>query len=156
MDDATATVRQVIELEAPGGERARLVDGELWLLNSNGETVVRYTESSGVRIVAEQGNLTLAAPNGSVVIESEGIEMRTKRWRTHSEQVQHVAGRFELRAERAVETVVDVYRTCRGLMQVRAQRARQLIDGAYEVIAGRATITSDEETRIDGKKLLLG
>lgn len=142
----------------PARERIRSADGSTAELDSEailvrdarGRVVLRFSERDGLTLIAETGDLRLAAPNGRVIVSShhallfEAPEMRS------------VAGRWELIADRAVETVKDAYRTCEGLMQVRAGRMRQLLEGAFEVVAHRASVRSEEETTIDGKRVLLG
>lgn len=66
------------------------------------------------------------------------------------------AGRRELVAERVVERATDVYRQVSGLLQTTASRARTLVEGDHDLCAGRTNISSNEDTSIDGKRVLLG
>jgi hypothetical protein len=42
------------------------------------------------------------------------------------------------------------------LSQLRAGRARAIVDGSYVVRSGHASIESRAETKIDGSEILLG
>ena len=47
-------------------------------------------------------------------------------------------------------------RTVEGLLETRARRARTLVDRGLELLARRTSVVSREDTRIDGKRVLLG
>jgi hypothetical protein len=137
-------------LQAADGSSAELEDEAILIRDARGRVVLRFSEGEGLTLVAETGDLRLAAPNGRVVITSGEALL------FDAPEIRSVAGRWELIADRAVETVKDAYKSCEGLMQVRATRMRQLLEGAFEVVADRASIRSEEETTIDGKRVLLG
>ncbi|MFT3775521.1 MAG: DUF3540 domain-containing protein [Minicystis sp.] len=69
--------------------------------------------------------------------------------------VQHVE-RFELRATRLVEKTRDAFRDAEELAQTRVGRARTIVKEAYALYAKRTSLTSTEDTSIDGNKVLLG
>ncbi len=137
-------------LKTADGSSAQVLDGAILLRDPSGRAVLRFSGSEGLTLIAEEGDLRLCAPNGRVVIEA-GTEVRLD-----APEVRAVAGRWELIADRAVERLHDAYRTCEGLVQVRANRMRQLLGGSFEVVAQRASVSSEEETKIDGKRVLLG
>jgi hypothetical protein len=64
--------------------------------------------------------------------------------------------RYELTANRIVERAVDTFRDATGLLQTRAGRVREIVKGLYSLHSRRTTIASEDETSIDGKKILLG
>ena len=64
--------------------------------------------------------------------------------------------RLEVSATRLFEKTRETYREATGLLQTRAGRVRAVIEDAFSMTAHRTTITSKEETSIDGKKVLLG
>ncbi|MCC6552128.1 MAG: DUF3540 domain-containing protein [Polyangiaceae bacterium] len=66
------------------------------------------------------------------------------------------ADRYEITATRLVEKTRDAFRDVADLAQTRIGRARTLVKGAYTLNARRTTVASEEETKVDGKKVLLG
>jgi hypothetical protein len=107
-----------------------------------GQAVASYSQQGGLRIIAQQGDITIAAPQGRVIIEAR--------------ELVHNVGKWELRAQRLVERVVDAYRDASGIAETRSGRLRCIVDGALQMLAARTSITSDEDTTIDGKRVLLG
>ncbi|MFO0756960.1 MAG: DUF3540 domain-containing protein [Byssovorax sp.] len=95
----------------------------------------------GVELGARAGDLTLAAPGRVTLRASEVVA---------------VAGRIEIEAERLVEHAVDTYRRAEGLAEQQAGRARTLVEGACQIVAGRTSITSEGDTIVDGARVLLG
>ena len=96
---------------------------------------------------AASGTLTLRA--GEVVTAAERVE-------TVAAEVLTRAGRVAVEAERVVEHAGDVYRRVDGLAELQAGRTRTLVEGACQMIAGRTSITSNEDTVVDGARVLLG
>jgi hypothetical protein len=140
---------------------------------------VRTTDDGGIELVLPHGDLRLRAADGRILLDAaRGIDVVTKgrlgidavhldvttreatiladAIRTTAEEIATTVARFELRAHRIVESSVDAVRTCEGLLHIAAARARAVVSGAYEVIAKRTSIVSDEDTTIDGKRVLLG
>ena len=74
---------------------------------------------------------------------------------TASSLVQHVE-RYELTATRLVEKTRDSFRDASELAQTRVGRARIIVKDAYALYARRTSLTSTEDTSIDGSKVLLG
>lgn len=75
---------------------------------------------------------------------------------TTAHQVALHVERYELTATRIVEKTRDVFRDASDLAQTRVGRLRTLVSGMFSVSARRSSITSQDETKIDGKKVLLG
>ncbi len=92
-------------------------------------------------VEVSEGDLTLAAP-GRIVLRA--AEVVTE------------AGRVEVDAGRLVERAGDAYRHVEGLAELQAGRARTLVEGAHQLVAQRTSVTSDDDTIIDGKRVLLG
>jgi hypothetical protein len=63
---------------------------------------------------------------------------------------------YELTAVKIVETARDTFREVADLAQSRIGRARTLVRGAFSLRAQRTHVISKEETKIDGKRVLLG
>jgi hypothetical protein len=84
-----------------------------------------------------------------VVVTAEHIRLSASELRAE-------AGRFELEAGRIVEHAEEAYRHVEGLSEVQAGRARTLIEGTHDLTAAQTNLTSEGETRIDGKRVFLG
>lgn len=144
-----ATNRAIVR--TTGGATARVEGESIVVRNDRSEIVAVYDASTRTtRIVAPDGDLVLAAPKGRVLIES------TVAVETSAPSVEVRAGRWALHAERIFENAVDSYREVSGLAQLRAHRARTLVKDAWRLLAGRTSIVSEEDTAIDGKRVLLG
>lgn len=75
---------------------------------------------------------------------------------TTAKRVAQNVERYEITATRIVETAKDAFFDVADLVQSRIGRARTLVKGAYTLHAKRAIVASKEETKVDGKKVLLG
>jgi hypothetical protein len=118
--------------------------------------------NGGVELRAPAGDLTFAA-SGTIALCSGEIALRAGEVVTAAERVETVAaevvtraGRIAIDAERVVEHAGDTYRRADGLAELQAGRARTLVDGACQIVAGRTSITSNEDTVVDGARVLLG
>jgi hypothetical protein len=139
------------------GASAALERGTLVIRSPSGEAVVRYDAQAGLQVIAPDGDLTLAAPKGRVVVQAgTEVVLEASRLTLRAAELTQLVGRWELRAERIVESAKDVYRDVAELLQQRAGRARTLVRGVSQLVAGRTEIVSDEDTVVDGKRVLLG
>ena len=59
-------------------------------------------------------------------------------------------------AERILERANNVFRTVEGVIDTRAGRLRSLARETTQVRSGATSITSKEDTFIDGRRVLLG
>jgi hypothetical protein len=64
--------------------------------------------------------------------------------------------RYELTATRVVEKARDVFRDASDLSQTRVGRLRAIVAGIYSLHTQRSLMVSEEDTSIDGSKILLG
>lgn len=169
-----------LELRTDAGASAKIEGSSIVVRDGDGSIVATYDGSTReTRIVADHGDLVLAAPSGKVVVSagtdvslqaSGAIETTSNRVSVHAEHssvnveraelvaraVTSLVGRWELRAQRLVEHAVDAYRDVDGVLQTRAGRMRTVVQGAYRVLARRTDILSQEDSVIDGKRVLLG
>lgn len=148
-------------LGALGAARRRAPDArEL----AGGALIATFPEEGGVELRARDGDLTLSAQGrvvlragGDVQIEAAGAaDLRATQVTTTAGEIVSHAGRMEVHAERLVEVAGDAYCKVEGLAELQAGRARTLVEGAYQLVARRTTIASDEDTIVDGKRVLLG
>lgn len=117
--------------------------------------IAAVSTESGVELRVPEGDLTLSAA-GRVVIRATEVETTAEVVRTSAAEVVSAVGRLEIEATRVVERAGDVYRHVEGLSELQTGRARTLVEGECQVQAKRTTIQSDEDTIIDGKRVLLG
>src|SRR5262249_13349033 len=98
------------------------------------------------------------APAGRVVIEAAGdVEIAPgASLSVRAPKASGAVGHWELRAERIVERATDAFHTVEGLLETRARPARALCSRTFELLSRRTTIASEEDTRVDGKRVLLG
>ena len=188
-------------LELPDGARAELREGALELRDRAGRLLVRYAAGCA-EISVPEGDLTLAAPGGRVVLRSgldvcieaerdvthsagrrlelraagelrvRGDELdvaaRTSRLvsanatvlaRAIATTAEHMVlgvGRYELVAERIVERARNTVRDVAELAQSRVGRLRTIVRDVYSLRSRKAELVSEEETSIDGRRVLLG
>lgn len=109
----------------------------------------------GVELRAAAGDLTLAA-SGTLTLRAGEVVTVAERVETVAAEVVTRAGRMAIDAERVVEHAGDVYRRVDGLAELQAGRTRTLVEGACQMVAGRTSITSNEDTVVDGARVLLG
>lgn len=64
--------------------------------------------------------------------------------------------RYDLTATRLVERTKDAFREAQDLAQTRVGRARTLVREVFSLQSKRSVLVSEEDTSIDGRKILLG
>lgn len=64
--------------------------------------------------------------------------------------------RYDLTATRLVERTRDAFREAQDLAQTKVGRARTLVRDVFTLHTKRSVLVSEEDTSIDGKKILLG
>ena len=161
------------------GASATVEDDAIVVRDPSGAVVVRYDAESGeARIESPHGDLVLAASGkvklvagtdvelaapGAIATTSARVSVHTTEADVNAERIgvraaelATLVGKWELRAQRLVEQVVDAYRDVDGLLQTRAGRMRTLVAGAYRLLSQRTDILSREDSVIDGKRVLLG
>ena len=122
---------------------ATVVGETIEVRDGAGALIVRYDAERGETVIAAaKGDLVLAADTGRVVIR--GLEASIE------------VSKLEVRAARIVERAAEVYRDVDTLLQTRAGRVRTLVRGAMELLSGSTRIASEDDTSIDGKRVLLG
>ncbi len=173
-------------LVAESGASASVEQGHIVVRSPAGLPVASYEPGEGLRVLAAEGDLTLAAPRGRVVIQAgtdlvcEGasslrlgapsVSLRARslatdctdtafvseRFAVRASELVQMVGRWELRAERIVEVAKDAYRDVADLVQLSAGRMRTMVRETASIVANRTEITSEDDTVIDGNRVLLG
>ena len=144
-------------ITTPSGASATAEGEVLALRDAGGRIVATLDGLTGELCLAAEGDLRLSAPSGRVLVEAAGeVVLRGASLHVNAEEARLAVGHWELRAERIVERTTDALRTVEGLLETRAKHARLLVSRTLEILSRRATIASEEDTRIDGKRVLLG
>ena len=134
---------KVLVAQATGGP---VVVGVLGAARRRG--VLQVTETDKGTELKVEGALTLTATAVTLRGQEQiGLE---------APHVEVSAGRYEVAAQRLVERADDAYRHVEGLCEVQAGRARTLVEEENELVAKRTSITSSDDTVVDGKRVLLG
>jgi hypothetical protein len=183
-DDAPA--QPPPRIDTPAGASATTEGDTIVVRDPRGAIVVTYDAVSGsATIAAPEGDLRLRAA-GKVVVEAGTVLELSARAKTRIQSVElelctdltqlrtkalsvvsgalegsalNVAlrlGRVQLTAESIRERARDVYRDVEGVIETRAGRLRTLVRGATQVRSGSTSIVSEEDTFIDGSRVLLG
>ncbi len=134
-------------LVAPSGATATIDGDAIALRDPEGRVVARYDGATGELVLSTQGTLRLEA--STVRIDTDAFEVSAVTSRFDVE-------RWELAARQLYERAGDAFRTAEGIVETRAHRCRTLVARGFELIAERSSIMSRQDTRIDGKRVLLG
>jgi Protein of unknown function (DUF3540) len=171
----------VAAISTPDGASASVEGEVISVRNREGRMVVAFDASSGELRIASDADLRLSAPAGRVVLESgsdveiaasgrvverageteviverSGVSIRGKSVLLEAVEAAIEAGTYELRAGRLVERATDAFRTVEELFETRTKHARTLVERTFELLARRTTVASEEDTRVEGKRVLLG
>ncbi len=160
-------------LGAPSGATAAVEEDAIVVRDPAGAIVASYDAGrSTLRIGEGLARVEIGAANGTVAIAARDIELRASegkvaiaarevdvraatRATVSAEEIAHTAGRWEVGVGRLIERASEAYREAE-LTETRADRVRTLAKSAFDVVAGRTTLLSDDDTIIDGKRVLLG
>ncbi len=174
--------RLLIRYEA-GKAVMAVPDGDLEIAAPNGRVVIKsgldvsVEAARDVRHVAGRRVEIGAGDDPQLRVERQVESLRTPRVEVESKTARAVVGqiaviarsvattanvvaqsvdRYELTADRIVERSRDAFHDVADLCQSRVGRARTLVSDVYSVFSRRAVMVSEDETSIDGKKILLG
>lgn len=165
-------------LQRSDGTTATLEDDRIVIRAPNGTPVLTVGDD-GLTLIAAQGDLRLVAPEGKVVIESgsdvelhapgtisatsDKAELRASHLSAAAEvltssitDARHRIGQWELTADRIVERASHTFRRVDELAELQAGRVRQLVRGAHQLVAGKASVRCDDEVTLDGSQIRLG
>ena len=112
--------------------------------------VIGVIRGRGLTSFTAPADLELRAPNGSIgLVASGGV-------RIEAPEVVLRADRLELAARSVFEKFVRAYRRVAEAFHLKAGRVRTVVDGAWDVRAGRIEERADGDVRIDGNQIHLG
>lgn len=166
MNDAHSLASPVMQLLAGSAKRAEVVDVEpdAVIVRPAQEQESFRAELAVIGYEAARGDVVLVCggEDGLFVIGVLGSARRrvaapaSELELTASERIVLRAPVLEIEASRVVERAEDTYRYASGASHVAAGTQRTVVEGACEVVAGRTSIVSEEDTTIDGARVLLG
>jgi hypothetical protein len=131
--DVVHSAGRAVTLSAPGGQEVRL-------------------DPSGAEIKADR--LSVQAKSSRAVLGE--VALLAHAVAATAERIAVTAGEYERVAERVTERARDAFREIVDLAEERAGRVRVLVRGVYSLSSRRTVMTSEDETSIDGSRILLG
>lgn len=118
--------------------------------NADGHYVIGVLQGRGTARMTFPGDVELRSTGGSVrVAAAEGVEIEAP-------QVALRARRVQLFARSMVEQLGNLYQTVTEVLNVRAGAAHTMVEGTSYTQAKRATLLTENEVNINGKKINLG
>ncbi|MFT3765791.1 MAG: DUF3540 domain-containing protein [Minicystis sp.] len=180
----TGVLGAAARVRASSGASAGAEGAAIVVRDAAGEIVARYDGETGALTIAARADVVISAPGRRLDLEAREIALRAEERvgveapaldvtargaslhaeeasvaadavRVVAAEVAHAVGRWEVRVERLIERAAEAYREAE-LAETRADRARVIAKAAFDVVAGRASILSDDDAVIDGKRVLLG
>ncbi len=161
----------VVQLSHARERRIRMASGaeavargnQLELLDKSGQLVARFDSETGCLTLQASGDLDLVSAGKLRLKSEQGVEIEAPRLTQRCEHYELVASdarvsvsRWRLEANRILERSTDVYRRVERVYETRAESIRSVARGALSLLAEKATLRSRDETRVDGKRVLLG
>lgn len=153
---------QQVELE--DGSLAEISSSSMELRSPEGRLLVRYNASLQRLELTSEGDLSLTAPNGSITLDAEQelnlkapkgqLELGSMQLR--SDHANFEFGKLELRSERLIGKLAESFVDITRIAESRVHRMRTLVKTSLELAAERTSLRSKQDTRIDGKRILLG
>ena len=153
---------------AAGGYILMVLDkvGACYEMVFPGEASLR-TETGPLKLQADN---VIVRGDKSVALEAPDIEITGISGKVRFAACSLLAGIMEVRSKKAVqaidildsvvgrvtERVRDSFRWIENLEQIRARRIRTIVKDRFSVKAGHASLISEEEVTIDGKKIHIG
>lgn len=112
-------------------------------------------QRAGAAVSVTAPRVSVDASEASAVVKGP-LSVLAQRIATSAEVLSQSAERFELDATRLVEKTRNAFRDTAELAQTRVGRARTIVGDVYALFSRRTTMVSNEDTSIDGSKILLG
>ena len=135
-------------IQTSSGATATVAGDTISLRGADGALVATYDAATGALTLESSGEIQISAAK-RVRIDTDvlSVNARVAEW---------AVGHWELNTERIVERTKDTFRTAERMLESRAGRARFIVDKLLELSGRRTAISSEEDTHIDGKRVLLG
>lgn len=136
-------------LRTPSGAEAK-TDGDTISIHApDGALLAHYDAATGALRLSARTEVVVSAKGGRLSLDAETLEIAATTARVKVKD-------WHFEAERILERTFDAFRTVEGIAETHARRMRTIVDRTLELCSRRTTVTSKEDTRIDGKRVLLG
>lgn len=160
----TAAHEDAPRVTSEAGAYAERTGATLALYDNAGRLLVNYDTQSGTLELRATADLHLAAPAGCVRVSAgqriefsaPAAELASQQLSIRGDATRFDFGRLELSGERLLTRVAEAFVDVERVAETRAKRLRTLVDSTLELFAQRTSIRSEKDTRIDGKRVLLG
>lgn len=151
-----ARTEEVLRAElAVVGYEPRPADRVLIVAGEEGLFVVGVLGEARMRRPSAEDTLLISA-NQRIILEAPTVELRGDTTAIVAISTTLTSQTLEVDAKRVVERAEETYRYASESAHLNAGRIRNVADDAHEVIARRASMISEEDTVIDGERVLLG
>lgn len=147
------TLRSGADIELEAARDLRLTGGRSVALGASDAEEVGL-QLDGHKAVLQAPLVALVASD--LGLRADRLRAVAERIEQRSEQLVQRAGRIEVEAKQLVERAQDVYRDVGDLLQTRAGRVRTVVREVFTLRSRRNVQISDEDTAIDGRRVLLG
>jgi hypothetical protein len=142
-----------LTLAAPAGKVVLRAAREVEIA-AGPEAAAPQISVGAVETKVTSARLAVASEQADVAVGDAAVVAR--RIATTASAIVQKVERYELLATRLVEKTRDAFRDATDLAQTRVGRARTIVKDAYALYTKRTSLTSTEDTSIDGNKVLLG
>lgn len=156
-------LRPIARARTTNGAEAIASGNQLQIVDQRGQLVAHFDAETGNLTLHAAGDLDLVSAGAlrlksesGVEIESPRVTQRCQHYSLESDDAQITVSRWRLQASRIFERSTDVYRRVERVYETRAESIRSVARGALSLLAEKTTLRSKDETRIDGKRVLLG
>jgi Protein of unknown function (DUF3540) len=139
-----------VEIVSGGEVRCRGASVDLRASGASGAAL--HVGASGARLSGRA--LEIVAETGRMLIAD--LAYRGLRVDATLERVRSVAGQVESVTGRLVQRAKSLFREVEEVEHVTAGRMRTVVEGSYVVRGGSASVTAEEDVKIDGKRVYLG
>jgi hypothetical protein len=132
--------------------------GDLTLQSSTG--TVRISAAKDLELMAgastrvQSERLDLAVSTAK--LEAQFAELVAEALRVVSPGVSLGIGKLQLDAQRVIQHALEAYHEVEGVLETRAGRVRTLVKGATQMFSKSTSVVSEEDTFLDGRRVLLG
>lgn len=110
--------------------------------------------TSGTRTFVQSELLELAAATSR--LKTGFADLAAEAVRVASPGIVVGVGRLQLDAQRVMQRAIEVYQQVEGVIETRAGRVRTLVKGATQVFSKSTSVVSEQDTFVDGRRVLLG
>ncbi|MEZ4233095.1 MAG: DUF3540 domain-containing protein [Polyangiaceae bacterium] len=132
-------------------------------ISSEGRLIACFDAKTGALVLHSASDLTLLSAGKLKLRGAEGIEIDApeirqtcREFELRADQASMNTTTWRLQAQRIFERSTDAYRRVERVCETRAETIRSVARRTLSFLAERSSIVSREETRVDGKRVLLG